>query len=208
MKDKGSRSEQEIFADLAALCVRAGYVHALAHLCFRDNIILYAGQMTEADMREMFSPSRLIRTEINTLIGLMVKADIDWALPTPHTDFIFAVITEEMGLLVALLLLGLYVFLFLRAFVIARHIKDPFGQTLGYGISSLLGFHVLFNIGVTTGLLPPTGVSLPFLSYGGSSLLMFSIAMGILLNLSKHVDEEVVSNVEEIHRDFQESLNE
>lgn len=85
MKDKGSRSEQEIFADLAALCVRAGYVHALAHLCFRDNIILYAGQMTEADMREMFSPSRLIRTEINTLIGLMVKADIDWALPTPHT---------------------------------------------------------------------------------------------------------------------------
>jgi len=130
------------------------------------------------------------------------------ALPTPHTDFIFAVITEEMGLLVALLLLGLYVFLFLRAFVIARHVKDPFGQTLGYGISSLLGFHVLFNIGVTTGLLPPTGVSLPFLSYGGSSLLMFSIAMGILLNLSKHVDEEVVSTVQEIHRDFQESLDE
>lgn len=85
MKDKGSRSEQEIFADLAALCVRDGYVHALAHLCFRDNVILYAGQMTEADMRKMLSPSRLIRTEINTLIGLMVKADINWALPTPQT---------------------------------------------------------------------------------------------------------------------------
>ncbi|WP_062196597.1 nuclease-related domain-containing protein [Caldimonas taiwanensis] len=85
MKDKGSRLEHEVFTDLAALCVRPGYIHALAFLCFRDNIILYAGQMTEADMLGMFSPSRLIRTEINTLIGLMVKADIDWALPAPQT---------------------------------------------------------------------------------------------------------------------------
>lgn len=85
MKHDSLRTEQEIFAELATLCAKPGYVHALAYLCFRDNIIAYAGEVTEADMRKMFEPSRLIRTEINTLTGLMVKADIDWALPTPQT---------------------------------------------------------------------------------------------------------------------------
>jgi len=126
------------------------------------------------------------------------------ALPTPHTDFIYAVITEEIGLLLALLLLGVYIFIFLRAFLISRHIKDPFGRMLGYGIASLFGFHVILNIGVTTGLFPPTGVSLPFISYGGSSLVMFSIAMGILLNLSTHVDEKESPSWRDIHRDLEE----
>ncbi|MFN3660743.1 MAG: FtsW/RodA/SpoVE family cell cycle protein, partial [Brevinematales bacterium] len=87
------------------------------------------------------------------------------SLPTPHTDFIYAVITEEIGLLLALLLLGVYIFIFLRAFLIARHVRDSFGQLLGYGIASLFALHVILNIGVTTGVLPPTGVSLPFVSY-------------------------------------------
>lgn len=82
---KVTRSEQEIFANLAALCCRPGYVHVAANLCFRDNVITYAGDMKEADMRKMFSTSRLIRTEINTLLGLMIKAEIDWALPSPKT---------------------------------------------------------------------------------------------------------------------------
>lgn len=82
---KPARSEQEVFADLAALCTRPGYVHAVTHLCFRDNVILYMGDMKEADMRKMFSPSRLIRTEINTLLGLMIKAEIDWNLPASKT---------------------------------------------------------------------------------------------------------------------------
>jgi hypothetical protein len=83
--NRTTRLEQEVFADLAALCSRPGYVHAIAHLYFRDNVILYAGDMKEVDMRKMFSPSRLIRTEINTLLGLMIKVDIDWTLPTPKT---------------------------------------------------------------------------------------------------------------------------
>ncbi len=92
---KVSRSEQEVFADLAALCCRPGYVHAVAHLCFRDNVILYAGDMKEADMRKMFSPSRLIRTEINTLLGLMIKAEIDWTLPAPETVQEYMDATEQ-----------------------------------------------------------------------------------------------------------------
>ena len=80
-----SRSEQEVFADLAALCCRPGYLHAIAQFCFRDNVILYTGDMKEADVRKLFSPSRLIRPEINTLLGLSIKAEIDWSLPAPKT---------------------------------------------------------------------------------------------------------------------------
>lgn len=78
------------------LCRRPGYVHAVAHFCFRDNVILHAGDMTEADTRKMFSPSRLIRTEINTLLGLMVRADIDWNLPSPGTVQKYMYATERL----------------------------------------------------------------------------------------------------------------
>lgn len=80
-----TRPEQEVLAELTDLCGRPGYVHAVALFCFRDNVILYSGDMNEANMRKMYSPSRLIRTEINTLLGLMIKAEIDWTLPTPGT---------------------------------------------------------------------------------------------------------------------------
>ncbi len=91
-----TRTEQEVFAELAAQCCRPGYVHAVAHLCFRDNVILYAGDMKEADMRKRFSPSRLIRTEINTLLGLMIKAEIDWSLPAPKTVQEYMDMTEQL----------------------------------------------------------------------------------------------------------------
>lgn len=91
-----TRSEQEVFAELAALCCRPGYIHAVAHFCFRDNVILYAGDMKEADMKKMFSPSRLIRTEINTLLGLMIKAEIDWSLPAPKIVQEYMDATEQL----------------------------------------------------------------------------------------------------------------
>lgn len=80
-----NRSEPEVLAELAALCRQPGYIHAIAHLCFRDNMILHTGVLKASDMWNMYSPSRLIRTEINTLLGLMIKAEIVWSLPTPQT---------------------------------------------------------------------------------------------------------------------------
>lgn len=77
------RSEQSIFDELAELCVLPGYVHAIALLCFRDNVILYSGEMKTEDMQPLFSKGRLIRTETSTLIGLMLKREIDYSVPAP-----------------------------------------------------------------------------------------------------------------------------
>jgi hypothetical protein len=91
-----TRSEQEVFSELAALCCRPGYIHAVAQFCFRDNVILFSGDVKAADMRKMFSPSRLVRTEINTLVGLMIKAEIDWTLPAPKIVQEYMVATERL----------------------------------------------------------------------------------------------------------------
>lgn len=77
------RSEQEIFDELAKVCSSPGYIHAIAYLCFRDNMIRYSGEMKPEDMRHMFSKNRLIRTETSTLIGLLLKNDIDYGIPAP-----------------------------------------------------------------------------------------------------------------------------
>jgi hypothetical protein len=79
------RPEQVIFDDLAELCISSGYVHAIAYLHFRDNLIWYSGEMKAEDMQHLFSKNRLIRTETSTLIGLMLKRDIDYGLPEPQT---------------------------------------------------------------------------------------------------------------------------
>jgi hypothetical protein len=78
------RSEQAIFDELAKVCRSPGYVHAIAYLCFRDNMIRYSGEMKPEDMRHMFSENRLIRTETSTLIGLLIKNDIDHRVPAPN----------------------------------------------------------------------------------------------------------------------------
>src|SRR5437763_273703 len=75
------RLEQTIFDDLAILCSSPGYVHAIAYLCFRDNMVRFSGEMKPKDMQHVFSKTRLIRTELSTLIGLLLKKDIDYSLP-------------------------------------------------------------------------------------------------------------------------------
>jgi hypothetical protein len=80
---RAMRSEADVFSDLAALCRSDGYVHALAYLCFRDSIVRYAGEMRPKDMLRIFSDDRLIRTEISTLIGLMIQGDMTWTMPSP-----------------------------------------------------------------------------------------------------------------------------
>jgi rod shape determining protein RodA len=106
-------------------------------------------------------------------------------LPERHTDFIFSVIGEEWGLLGGVLLIYCYAVIIYCGFKIARHNKDPFGQLVAVGIVSILAMQVVINIGMVMGLLPVVGITLPFISYGRTSFMVFALLLGFLLNLSK-----------------------
>ncbi|AIK35897.1 FtsW/RodA/SpoVE family cell cycle protein [Bacillus pseudomycoides] len=111
-------------------------------------------------------------------------------LPEPHTDFIMAIISEELGFVgVAIVLISLLLII-IRALRIAQKCKDPFGSLIAIGIASLFGVQTFVNIGGMSGLMPLTGVPLPFVSYGGSSLMANLFAMGILLNLGSYVKRQ------------------
>jgi len=107
-------------------------------------------------------------------------------LPTPHTDSIFAVIGEEFGFLGTTLILILFVMFTLRGLKIASHAPDNLGKLFAVGLTCLISGQALINMGVATVILPTTGSPLPFISYGGSSLLTSLTAVGILLNISRH----------------------
>ncbi|MCF8024425.1 MAG: putative lipid II flippase FtsW [Desulfobacteraceae bacterium] len=104
-------------------------------------------------------------------------------LPTPHTDFIFSVIGEEGGLIWVLLVVGLYMVILVRGMRIAATASDCFGSLLAFGITVSVALQAIVNMGVTLSLLPTKGLTLPFLSYGGSSLVFNLGCMGILMNI-------------------------
>jgi len=106
-------------------------------------------------------------------------------LPESHTDFIFAIIGEELGLVGALGIVALFVVLIWRGLRIGLRAPDPFGGYLALGITALIATQTLVNLGVVTGLLPTKGLPLPFISFGGSALLMTMVSMGVLLNISQ-----------------------
>ncbi len=107
-------------------------------------------------------------------------------LPEPHTDFIFSVIGEETGLIGIGVVLFLYALILKRGISISRNSFDRFGSLLAIGITIAMGLQVCINMGVTMGLLPTKGLTLPFLSYGGTSLLMNMAAIGMLMNISAY----------------------
>lgn len=108
-------------------------------------------------------------------------------LPEGHNDYIFSNICEEMGLIGAFVIILLFVLLILRGYWLALHARDRFGTLLIVGITTLLAFQVFFNIGVVTNFLPPTGISLPFFSYGGTALIIHLAEMGIILGVSRQI---------------------
>ncbi len=118
-------------------------------------------------------------------LGLGESRQKFFILPERHTDFIFAIICEELGLAGGTLVILLFLFLIWRGFYIATRAPDLFGFLLAAGITGLISCQVLINLGVVLSLLPTTGITLPFISYGGSSLVFLAAAVGILLNISR-----------------------
>lgn len=107
-------------------------------------------------------------------------------LPEPQTDFIFSIITEEFGVAGAFIVVGLFSIILIRGIKIAITTKDTFSKYLSFGMLFQMMFQTLMNLMVVIGMIPVTGVTLPFLSYGGSSLLISMASIGILLNISRH----------------------
>jgi len=108
-------------------------------------------------------------------------------LPEEHNDFVFSIVCEELGLIGAAVIMLLFAALILRGYWIALHARDRFGSLLVVGVTTLLAFQTFLNMGVVTGLLPTTGVSLPFFSYGGTALTIQLFEMGIVLSVSRQM---------------------
>lgn len=104
-------------------------------------------------------------------------------IPERHTDFIFSVLGEELGFIGAILVIALFMILLLRCIHLAKAAKDTYGMLICVGVTAMYLFHVLENIGMTIGVMPVTGIPLPFVSYGGSSLVANMLAIGIVLNV-------------------------
>jgi rod shape determining protein RodA len=105
-------------------------------------------------------------------------------LPEQHTDFIFSVFAEEWGFIGAMVLMAFYLALVLRGLLVAARSRDRFGVLLVLGVTSIVFWQVVVNVGMTTGLLPVVGIPLPFFSYGGSSLLCLLVGVGLVMNVS------------------------
>jgi rod shape determining protein RodA len=104
-------------------------------------------------------------------------------IPAHHTDFIFSVVGEELGFIGGMILLALFTLLIWRAFKIAATARDPFGTMVATGIVVMFFFQILLNVGMAMGIMPVTGITLPFLSFGGSSLALNFLCVGLLLNI-------------------------
>jgi cell division protein FtsW len=123
-----------------------------------------------------------------TGVGLMEGKQKLFYLPEPHTDFIFSVISEELGLVGAVIIVVLFAVFLWRGIRTAMRTQDRFGCFLAVGITSMVVVQAFINISVVLGLMPTKGIPLPFISYGGSSLFVTLACVGVLLNVTKHVE--------------------
>jgi cell division protein FtsW len=124
--------------------------------------------------------------------GLMGGVQKLFYLPEPHNDFIYAVIAEELGLLGATIVLACFCVIAWRGLRTAVRAPDRFGAFLAIGLTTMVAFQAFLNISVVLGVVPPKGIPLPFVSYGGSSLLVNLFALGMLLNISQHASSTQV----------------
>ncbi|AXQ79756.1 FtsW/RodA/SpoVE family cell cycle protein [Streptococcus chenjunshii] len=126
-------------------------------------------------------------------------------LPEAHTDFVFSIVIEELGLIGAIMILALVFFLILRIMNVGLKAKDPFNSMISLGVGGMILMQVFVNIGGISGLIPSTGVTFPFLSQGGNSLLVLSVAIGFVLNIDANEKRESI--LEEAEAEYQSQMN-
>jgi cell division protein FtsW len=170
----------------------------LSLLIIRDSYKLkrlmdYLAMLKSPDATNYQLTRSLDALESGGLLGLGIDSSLQKIsrLPYPHTDFIFAVLGEEFGFIGAVTVTFIFMLFIWRGLHIARHASDRFASLLATGITTLIGLQAFINIGVVTGLLPTKGITLPFISYGGSSIVLSLVSVGILLNVSRSSSKNV-----------------
>lgn len=184
------------FARLAAIVVGASAVFIIPIMLFASDMIFTEKRLGRLDA--FFNPfsdelgfglqivNGYLAIGSGGLSGLGLGQSIQKLgyLPEPHTDFIMSVIAEELGVFGVLFVLGGLGFIVLKGLAIAMTTDDPLARMLATGVASMIGIQSFVNLGGLTGLIPLTGVTLPFISYGGTSVILLSLAMGVLMNIS------------------------
>lgn len=171
----------------AAIAAPAFYVLIMQVPYRRARVMTFLDPWSVSDSKgfQVIQSMLSLRTGGLTGTGLGEGQGKLFFLPEAHTDFTLAVLGEEMGFIGIVLLLSLYGFCLLRAFRLASHTDDLFRRALAAGLASVFGLSVFVNAGVAMGLLPTKGLTLPFLSYGGSSAVMSGVLFGLLLALER-----------------------
>ena len=164
----------------------------LSLLVIRDpyrlkRIMDYFAMLRSPDAANYHLTRSLDALESGGFLGMGIDSSLQKIsrLPYPHTDFIFAVLGEEFGFVGATAVTLIFMLFAWRGLHIARHANNLFGSLLATGITTMIGLQAFINIGVVTGLLPTKGITLPFISYGGSSIVLSLVSVGILLNISR-----------------------
>jgi len=161
------------------------------HVAYRrDRILAFLNPYSDPQGRGFHIIQSLIAVSTGGLtgVGLMEGKEKLFYLPEPHTDFIFSVLGEELGLVGCLIVVLLFATLLWRGIRTALHTQDMFGRFLAVGITSMVVVQAFINISVVLGLMPTKGIPLPLISYGGSSLFITLACVGVLLNVSKQAE--------------------
>lgn len=185
---------------IVAAGVAVGGVYAVSASYRLERIMAYLN-MGSADAPVRYQIDQALIAFGNggiTGVGPGQSRQRDWFLPESYGDFIFSIVGEEYGFLGVSLLLGAFVLVTWRGYGVARKAPDAFGRLLAAGITTTLALYAFVNAGVTCGLLPTTGLPMPFISYGGSAVFFSAIAVGTLLNISSQAGVWVRSRPEKL----------
>jgi len=172
-----------------ALAMMGGLTYALTAAYRLQRILAFLGHENEHTSRVSYQTEQaMIALGNGGLFGVGIgqSRQRDFYLPESYGDFIYSVIGEEYGFIGAAILMIVFAFIIIRGIQIAKHAPDTFGRYVAFGITMTLGVYTMVNAFVNSGLMPVTGLPMPFVSYGGTSMLFSAAAVGILLNVSKH----------------------
>ncbi|MGG7176152.1 stage V sporulation protein E [Clostridium paraputrificum] len=184
---------KHLFLYVAPVLVSAALVFALGEEYRRDRMLNFLNPWEDAADKgyQLIQSFYALGAGGITGLGLGQSRQKTLYMPEPHNDFIFSIIGEELGLIGCVVIIALFLILIWRGVKVSMEARDTYGTLLALGITSVIAVQAIINIAVVTGSMPVTGVPLPFISYGGTSLAITMAAMGILLNISRQKESGI-----------------